>query len=94
MHPDLNPTPPPPDRRGRRIAVGLAVVAVLAAAVPAIAYLGEELGLVVLAFLGAAAGVGTIMSAEAKGQTIGGALTTGFLLAFAAFALVAPAVIR
>lgn len=91
-------TPPTRLQRLRRFAVPiaavLAVVVVLVGLVPLIGYLGADLALGVLAFLGAAAGVGAVASADVKGQTVGGALTTGFLLAFAAFALVAPAVLK
>ena len=92
-------TPPTRLQRLRRytgpIVAGVVVVVVVLGLVPLVSYFGADLALGVLALLGVAAAVGALGSADAaKGQTIGGALVTIGLLAFAAFALVVPAVLK
>lgn len=82
--------------------VALAFVGITAAALVLVGVIGAalvygvpNLGLATLAVLGAAGGFGAILTAPRhKESTIPGAIVTAALLAFAAFALVAPAVFR
>lgn len=78
-----------------RVAIGAAVIAALVVLVGLSAYFGASLALGVLALLGVVSAVGAIASADSsKEQSLGGSLSTAALLAFAAFALVAPALFQ